>query len=93
MKHETLATQQQIIDNRPYTAPDITVVRHGQSSTATTSWKTYYFAAKGLHIWPLIHKEAYGSGPACFRFWSACPTTLQEARQHIADCLNQGKRI
>jgi len=82
-----------IVENRPYSANDITVVRRIKDKTITSKWETYYFAAKKIDLFPLIIKEAIGNDTPMFRFWSKHCITLDEAKQHIADCLNTGKRL
>jgi len=88
-----MVSSELIIKNRPYTLQDIKVERHTKSSTIVSKWETYYFSAKGMSLFSRIIKEATGSKQACFRFWSKHCETLSEAKQHIADCLNTGKRL
>jgi len=81
------------INNRPYIADDIKVRKHTKDSTYLSQWQTYYFSAKKMDLFPLIRKEKYGSKKPVFCFYSLHCETLQEAKQHIAECLNNGKKI
>jgi len=86
-----MTTDVTAVENRPYVTEDVKVRKICSDSTSLSRWKTYYFTIKGMDLFPLIHKEDGEDG--VFRFWSLCPKTLKEAKQHIADCFNAGLQL
>jgi len=76
------------------TVEDVKVLRRKKDSTSLQKWETYWFEVKMTS--PFLHKiHTLGivKQEGLFIFFKKHCSTLKNAKQHIADCLNQGEKI
>lgn len=69
------------------TISDVKVHRHTKDHTFIQKWESYWFEVNGKVSFSIEKQDGV------FRFFSKHCTSLEDAKQHIANMLNAGKNL